>query len=103
MWLVGLAWQRGWQPSELARHARRRDPRLAPIVSALIHADDDRRDPSTLHPQWSAQIEAIADDRVAAIGWLGDLIDIESADDIERLSLVVAALALLATLPSSKR
>ena len=25
LWLVGLAWQRGWQPSELARHARRKD------------------------------------------------------------------------------
>ena len=98
LWLIGLTWQHGWQPSELARHARRQETGLGRIVAALIHADDERRDPSTVHPQWAEQVDAVACDDVAGSGWLGDLLDDEVADPVERLRLVVAAMTLLATL-----
>ena len=63
LWLVGLAWQRGWQPSELARHARRRDPAAGASRGGADPRRRRLRDPSTVHPQWSAQVEAIADER----------------------------------------
>jgi hypothetical protein len=97
LWLVGDAWQHGWQPSELARHARRQDSRLARIVAALIHADDRRRDPSTVHPRWSEQVDAVVDEDLAA-GWLHDLVDSETSDHVQRLSLVISAMAFLASL-----
>jgi Protein of unknown function (DUF2786) len=98
LWLIGLTWQHGWQPSELARHARRQDSALGRLVAALIHADDERRDPSTVHPRWAEQVDAVPRDHVAAPGWLCDVVDDEASDPIQRLDVVVSAMRLLATL-----
>jgi hypothetical protein len=98
LWLVGHTWQHGWQPSELARHARRREPRLGRVVAALIHADADRRRSSTVHPRWSAQVAAIASEDLPPVGWLADVIDDETSEQGEQLHLAVSAMALLANL-----
>ena len=70
--LVARFWSHGWQPAELARHARRREPRLGLIVASAIAADHFRRDRSTLHPHWAAQADEIAGG-FAGPGWLTEL------------------------------
>ena len=97
LWLIGLTWQHGWQPSELARHARRQDSALGRIVAALIHADDERRDPSTVHPQWAEQVDAVVHEDFTVVGWLHELVNDEVPDHVQRLHLVVSAMTLLAT------
>jgi Protein of unknown function (DUF2786) len=98
LWLVGLAWQRGWQPSELVRHARQGDRRLGRVIGALIGADDERRDSSTVHPKWSEQVHTLEIDHVARVGWLHDLVEQETPVRCDQLHLVVSAMVLLATL-----
>jgi Protein of unknown function (DUF2786) len=98
VWLLGPAWQHGWQPSELARHARRKDARLGRIVAALIHVDDERRDPSSIHPRWADQVEAVAFEDLPRTGWLAAIAGDEAFDLGERLHIVVSAMALLAHL-----
>lgn len=58
--LVNRAWADGWQPAELARHARRQDPPVGRLVAAAIAADLVGRDGDVLHPAWRAQAEAVA-------------------------------------------
>jgi hypothetical protein len=58
--LVRTLWDTGWQPAEVIRHARRADPRAGRLVAFAVAADHARRDPSTLHPRWAAQVEALA-------------------------------------------
>jgi hypothetical protein len=96
--LVGAAWKRGWQPSELVRHARRRDRLLAQLVSSLIGVDNTRHDPSSVHPQWAAQVEALDAHEMATWPWLAELIERMTSVRSERLDLVVSAMALLANL-----
>jgi hypothetical protein len=98
LWLVGVAWQRGWQPSELVRHARRCDRTLGLVVAALIVVDHHRRIPSTVHPQWAAQVEALEADDVAAGAWLANLVERRTSVHSQRLDVVVSAMVLLAEL-----
>lgn len=103
MWLVGDVWQRGWQPSELARHGRRTDAPVGRIITALIDADNRRRDPATVHPRWIDQIDAVRVRTVPEHGWLVDLLDDEEVDGIARVLLIASTLLLLAhldTLPT---
>jgi hypothetical protein len=67
--LVGQLWSRGWQPAELARHARRSEPRVGRIVASAIAADHRRRDRRTMHASWVAQADEIAGGS-AEPGWL---------------------------------
>ena len=69
---VGLAWQRGWQPSELARHARRQG---RPARADRRRPDPRRRsierDPSTIHPQLvpSRSRRSASSDSRLLVGW----------------------------------
>ena len=67
--LVGQLWSRGWQPAELARHARRRETRVGRIVASAIAADHRRRDRRTMHASWIAEADEIAGG-CAEPGWL---------------------------------
>jgi len=91
-------WQRGWQPSELARHGRRTGTPVGRIITALIDADNRRRDPATVHPRWIEQIDAVRVRTVAEHGWLVDLLEDEEVDGIARLLLIASTLLLLAHL-----
>lgn len=95
--LVARMWQEGWQPAELARHARRNDPRVGRIVAAAISADHRRRDRTRLHPQWVAQADAIAV-AAPADGWLAKAIDAEALRRGMVLLLVIRSVALFATI-----
>lgn len=53
-------WDAGWQPTELVRQARRSSARAGRLVAAAVLADHAHRAPSTLHPQWAEQVDAIA-------------------------------------------
>jgi hypothetical protein len=68
---VTLAWDNGWQPSELVRHARRCDARAGRLVATAVAADHVGRPPSTLHPRWVAQLDALGLPQVdGATGWV---------------------------------
>jgi hypothetical protein len=96
--LVSLAWQHGWQPSELARHARRCDRTLGRVVATLIVVDHDQRHPSTVHPRWAAQVESLESGDVANAAWLANLVERTTAEHSERLAVIVSAMALLGAL-----
>ncbi len=97
-WLIGQVWQRGWQPSELARYACRRDQQIGRIVRLLIAHDHARRDRETMHPQWSEQAVAVSSGIVAEPGWLRSVV--ESAEDVppSRVLLIIRSLELLANI-----
>lgn len=95
--LVARMWQEGWQPAELARHARRHDPRVGRIVAAAISADHARRDRATLHPQWLAQIETMATGGPPD-GWLSDTVDAEALRVRMSLWLIIGSIALFASI-----
>jgi uncharacterized protein DUF2786 len=99
-WLIGLAWQRGWQPRELMRYVRHRNRQLGPVMSALVVADRDRHDPRAVHPDWSAQVDALDAGDVPEAGWLLEVVEEETAELREQLTLLVAAMALLSAVPS---
>jgi hypothetical protein len=94
--LIALLWDNGWQPAEAIRHARRADARAGRLAAAAVAADHARRDPSTLHPHWAAQVEALdlpAVDDVA--DWLGRFARAEALDQLALVITVVTALAVL--------
>lgn len=89
-------WDSGWQPIEVVRHARRADARSGRLVATVVAADNARRAPSTLHPQWAEQLEALALPVVnEAIGWLAAFAVREALDRSALVSTVVSALAVL--------
>ncbi len=98
-WLIGEVWQRGWQPSELARHARRTDPQIGRIVQALIAVDHARRDPATLHPDWANQAATTAEGINHGAGWLQSAVANEEAS-LSRALLIIRSLELLVDLGS---
>jgi hypothetical protein len=70
---------------------------------AAAASQRDRRgcradDPSTVHPQWAAQVEALGVGDVADEAWLADLIERSTAGQRQRLDPVVSAIVLLAEL-----
>jgi uncharacterized protein DUF2786 len=94
-WLAVL-WDNGWQPAEVIRHARRADARAGRLATAAIAADHARRDPSTLHPRWAAQVEALDLPEIPeATGWLGRFARAESIDELALVTSVVTTLAVL--------
>ena len=94
--LVAQLWSRGWQPSELARHARRREPQVGRIVALAIAADHRRRDRRTMHATWVAQADDLARG-FAGPGWLTALAVAEGWQRAMPLLLAVQAVDLLAT------
>jgi hypothetical protein len=94
--LVGQLWSRGWQPAELVRHARRREPRVGRIVASAIAADHRHRDPRTMHGSWIAQVDEIAGG-CAEPGWLTALSVEEGWRQPMPLLLVIQAGRLLAS------
>lgn len=58
--LVRAAWERGWQPADLHRFARRTwDPLTAQVLGDAMAADVARHAPSTVDPRWFAQLEEV--------------------------------------------
>ena len=69
---VDEAWRLGWQPAELVRSVRRDRKRDGEsLILHAIAADHSPRDPASLHPRWSAQLDTLTLPRVAGPnGWL---------------------------------
>ena len=66
-------WDNGWQPAEVIRLARRADGRAGRLMAAAVAVDHARRDPSTLHPRWAAQVESLdLPDAGSASGWVAE-------------------------------
>ncbi len=66
-------WNGGWQPVELVREVRRSTKGAWPVdlLRRLIAVDHARREPATLHPRWSAQIDSLdLPDVPPESGWL---------------------------------
>jgi hypothetical protein len=57
---VTAAWQRGWQPAELARHiGREATPAHAAMLSDMIVAEMRAYPAARVHPRWAAQVTAL--------------------------------------------
>lgn len=98
---IATAWTRGWQPAEVARHARRTGSAAgARLVLVAIAADHAVRDPSTLDPRWAGQIHALdlpavdLDD-----GWVRRWSAVEQLEPAEDVNAVLELAAMLAHLP----
>lgn len=87
---VAGAWDNGWQPAELVRHARRADARAGRVVAAAVRADHSIRDASTLDPRWAAQVAELDAPRVeGTTGWIAPF---GRREQLLRVQLVLAAL-----------
>jgi Protein of unknown function (DUF2786) len=94
--LLGVLWDNGWQPAEAIRHAARADARAGRLVAAALAADHSRRDASTLHPRWAAQVESLAPpDVFGTTGWLATFAIREVLDRWATVRTVIAALGAL--------
>jgi hypothetical protein len=94
--LLGVLWDNGWQPAEVIRHAARADTRAGRLVAVAVAADHFRRDASTLHPRWAAQVESLAlPDVTGPTGWLTTFTSRERLDQWATVRAVVAALGAL--------
>ena len=94
--LIALLWDNGWQPAEAVRHARRADGRAGRLVATVVAADHAHRDPGTLHPAWSAQLDALDLPALGdAGGWLGSFARRESLPRAALVMTVVVALEIL--------
>ena len=69
---VANAWQRGWQPAELARHiGRELSPDHAAMVADMITADMLGYAAATVDPRWAAQAAALEAAAPGAGAWWG--------------------------------
>jgi hypothetical protein len=92
--LAATLWDNGWQPAEVIRHARRADPRAGRLVTMVVAADHSRREPSTLHPRWAAQVESLELPAVAdATGWMAQFTFRERVDRFTLVTAVVTAVS----------
>jgi Protein of unknown function (DUF2786) len=58
--VIVALWDAGWQPAELARHAKRTGPGVVEeLVRHAVAADHARRAPDTLDPRWADQLERL--------------------------------------------
>jgi hypothetical protein len=90
--LLGGLWDNGWQPAEAIRHAARADARAGRLVAVAVAADHARRDDSTLHPRWAAQVDSLAlPDVSGTTGWLAPFATREGLDRGATVRAVVAA------------
>jgi hypothetical protein len=93
---IGLLWDNGWQPAELLHHVGRLDAKAGRLVAVAVAADHVRRDPSTLHPRWAAQVDGLGLPAVAGpAGWLGDFATSERLDRWATVGTVVIAVGAL--------
>lgn len=100
--LVSGAWDGGWQPSELARHARLRGSSAATgrLARVAIAVDHRSRPSTTLDPRWIAQIAAMELPEVnGRRGWFGRWATDEALDRREALDTAVDLLGVLSLLP----
>ncbi len=94
--LLGVLWDNGWQPAEAIRHAARADARAGRLVAVAVAADHSRRDVSTLHSRWAAQVESLAlPDVPEPTGWIAPFAIREGLDRWSTVRAVVAALGAL--------
>jgi Protein of unknown function (DUF2786) len=94
--LLGVLWDNGWQPAEAIRHAARADARAGRVVAAAVAADHSRRDDSTLHPRWAAQVASLAlPDASGPTGWLATFAIRERLDPRATMRAAIAALGVL--------
>jgi hypothetical protein len=100
--LVSSQWDRGWQPAELARQARRgctRAPGARLIVAAIV-ADHARRNPSALDPRWAIQVDALSPHAVdGRRGWLRTWLEADTPEWETALDAIIDALGNLGALP----
>jgi hypothetical protein len=69
---VTAAWQRGWQPAELARHiGRELSVAHATMVSDMIAGEMTRYAAATVDPRWAAQVAALEAAAPAKGAWWG--------------------------------
>jgi hypothetical protein len=69
---VATAWQRGWQPAELARHVGRElSPDHAAMVADMITADMLGYAAATVDPRWAAQAAALEATGPGTGAWWG--------------------------------
>ena len=69
---VASAWQRGWQPAELARHfGRELSPDHAAMVADMITADMLGYAAATVDHRWAAQAAALEAAAPGAGAWWG--------------------------------
>jgi hypothetical protein len=95
--LLSVLWENGWQPAEVFRHSARADTRAARLVAAAVAADHSRRDDSTLHPRWAAQVSGLPLPATRdATGWITTFVIREGLDRWTSVRTIVAALSALA-------
>ena len=94
---VAGAWNRGWQPVELARHARRTtNAHAARLALVAIAADHVRRASSTLDPRWAAQLVELQLPHVASNDtWIDTWAESRRLERREQVGAIVALLSCL--------
>jgi hypothetical protein len=100
--VVAVAWDEGWQPAELVRHARRADVGAGRLVATAVLADHAVRDARTLDPRWAAQVQAI-EPAVAVQGTTGWLRLFGQRERLLRIELIILALRALGVLMRAGR
>jgi hypothetical protein len=94
--VVGALWQRGWQPSELIRLARRTDAAVGLLAITAVAADHALRVASTMSPAWAEQIRGLALPKIPSnTGWVSVVAVREGLDRLGLILLVVRLLAVL--------
>jgi uncharacterized protein DUF2786 len=94
---VATAWERGWQPADLAAVARRRLPaEHLPVVCALVRAMTDLAPGARVDPRWRAQVAELPD--VPAVADRVDRLAAWAATQ-DGLSACLGVIGLVRTLP----
>ena len=97
--MIGLAWNHGWQPSELVRQVRRAVSKdAADLLAIAVVVDDGRRLDQTKHPRWQRQIDRLVGAASAdAVGddWLERWLDGASVERIKTIDQVIDEIASL--------
>lgn len=94
--IVAIAWDEGWQPAELVRHARRVDGRAGRFVATAVLADHSVRQADILDQRWAAQVEAIDAPAVdQPTGWIAAF---ARREQLRRVDLLVLALSTIGEL-----
>lgn len=70
--IIPVLWDHGWLPAEVVRQIKRvTSARGERLVVTAIAVDHQRRDRSTLHPQWKLHVDQLGlPSRVRVDGWL---------------------------------
>lgn len=91
----------GWQPSELARHARRGlAADEARLVLWVLAVEAHSYAKAEIHPSWRAQLDALDLPEVGGQSlWLAEAFDATRIADDRQLLAVLRAVGLLATVP----